>query len=96
MHERLRKCRRYAEWRKAVFTRDNYRCQMCGSVSVAGHRLILHADHVKPFALYPKLRFDISNGQTLCVACHKKTATYGASRIRQKFTGKKATLEASK
>ena len=36
----------------------------------------LNADHIKPFSLFPELRFDLNNGRTLCVECHKKTDTY--------------------
>lgn len=57
------------DWRKAVFKRDDYKCKWCKT----GGKL--HADHIKPFAWYPKLRFDIKNGQTLCKKCHQwKTA----------------------
>ena len=31
----------------------------------------LHPHHIKPFALFPKLIFDINNGKTLCRGCHK-------------------------
>lgn len=63
----------YKLWREAVFKRDNYTCIWCG---YDGGR-ILEADHIKPFAWYPELRFAIDNGRTLCVDCHKKTDTYG-------------------
>lgn len=72
-HELIRQSFRYREWRSAVFERDNYTCQMCRQ-SRSG---LLQADHIKPFALYPKLRFEITNGRTLCVDCHKTTDTYG-------------------
>ena len=57
----------YKDWRSAVFKRDNYTCQNCREVGG-----ILNADHIKPFSLYPKLRFDMNNGRTLCKPCHKQ------------------------
>jgi predicted restriction endonuclease len=58
----------YKEWRKAVFERDNYTCQFCGK-----HGGSLQADHIKPFALFPDLRLELSNGRTLCIPCHRTT-----------------------
>jgi len=61
----------YRMWRNAVYKRDDYMCQECGQ---RGKKL--NADHIKPFALFKELRFDVDNGRTLCVECHKKTPTY--------------------
>jgi len=57
-------------WREAVFARDNYTCQKCGAKSGNGKHIYLHAHHIKQFAFYPKLRFSIDNGITLCKNCH--------------------------
>jgi len=70
---RLRKSRRYNLWRKSVFERDKYACVWCGKKKSGG----LEADHIKRFADYPELRFDINNGRTLCIPCHRKTDTWG-------------------
>jgi len=67
----LRRTKRYRHWRTAVFERDDYTCQMC---SLRG--VYLEADHIKPFAFFPELRFEINNGRTLCKECHMQTPTY--------------------
>ena len=56
------------EWRESVFKRDDYTCQMC---KVRG--TYLEADHIKPWAFFPDLRFELSNGRTLCRPCHDGT-----------------------
>lgn len=69
---RIRASKRFKDWRNEVFERDNYTCQDCG---VRGGYLEPH--HIKPFAYFPELRFELSNGQTLCNICHKKTDSWG-------------------
>ena len=66
----LRTSKKYRDWRKAVFERDNYTCKLCQRKG--GY---LEADHRRPFSLFPELRFVVENGRTLCRKCHKnKTA----------------------
>jgi 5-methylcytosine-specific restriction endonuclease McrA len=54
-------------WRQAVLTRDAWQCQACGRV--CGDRCEAHADHIVPVSQGGE-RYDVSNGQCLCVSCH--------------------------
>ncbi|MDV3470874.1 HNH endonuclease [Elizabethkingia anophelis] len=54
-------------WRLKVYEKDNYTCQHCHKIDVE-----LNAHHIYSFAEYPELRFDVSNGITLCKPCHIK------------------------
>jgi len=80
---RERKSKKYKDWRTSVFERDNYICQKCGNKNGNGKTVILNVDHIKPFAYYPELRFEISNGVTLCESCHKRTDTFGVNAWRK-------------
>jgi hypothetical protein len=62
----------YKNWRREVFSRDDYSCVSCGHRGGS-----MEADHIKPFCAFPELRFDASNGRTLCRPCHKQTDTFG-------------------
>ena len=84
--------RQYRRWRKAVFERDDYTCQLCGQ-----HGGFLNADHhkvtfselvniaIEKFGIEEVLKelpnfdefWDLSNGRTLCVKCHRKTPSFG-------------------
>ena len=73
---KIRNSSEYKNWRMLVFKRDDYTCQDCG---VRGCELA--ADHIKPFAFFPELRFELSNGRTLCKPCHLRTPTYSKGAI---------------
>lgn len=78
---RLRNCLEYKLWREAIFKRDDYTCIWCNKRGVT-----LNADHIKPFAYFPELRFAIDNGRTLCVDCHKTTDTYANKAKTKDYT----------
>jgi 5-methylcytosine-specific restriction endonuclease McrA len=63
----------YVAWRTACLKRDNYTCIICGRTRPAP----LQVDHIHSWSKYPSMRFDVKNGQTLCVPCHKRTPNYG-------------------
>ena len=64
--KQLRDSIEYRMWRIAVYKRDYFKCQVCGSV---GKDLVAH--HIKPVSLNPHLVLSMDNGITLCVKCHK-------------------------
>lgn len=67
----IRTSEQYKLWRIDVFSRDLFTCQMPGCSGAHD----LEAHHIKTFSEYPELRFEVSNGITLCTNCHDKTKT---------------------
>lgn len=63
----------YKYWKKEVFERDGYQCQCCGDKSGGN----LSAHHIVNFSSNTLLRYDISNGVTLCELCHSPSK-YGS------------------
>lgn len=57
----------YKDWRLKVYKRDKFKCQMpqCNS------RSRLEAHHIMKWSSASTLRYDTSNGITLCKNCHK-------------------------
>ena len=80
-YRKLRMTKRYKEWRSSVFERDLFTCQECGIRSSKKQHVILQAHHLTSFAELLKTNrknsiFDIKNGVTLCLSCHRRTDTY--------------------
>ena len=61
-----RNTKEYQNWRISVFKRDLYTCQDCDQVGGE-----INAHHIKTFKKYPDSRYDVDNGVTLCVNCHR-------------------------
>jgi len=57
--------KRYQNWRKAVFKRDNYTCRKCNQSTE-----YLEAHHQYNFSSNYTLRLLVSNGITFCEDCH--------------------------
>lgn len=60
---------KYRQWRRLVFKRDKYICRDCNQKNSKENRLNAH--HIKSWIKFPKLRYKVSNGKTLCEKCHR-------------------------
>jgi len=56
---------KYKKWVTSVFERDDFTCQQCGATGA------IHAHHVKEWHTNKDLRYEVSNGITLCQDCHQ-------------------------
>jgi hypothetical protein len=56
------------KWRKEVYRRDGWCCQVCGSKN--HHGIIAH--HIDSWADNKASRFAVDNGVVVCKRCHKK------------------------
>jgi len=66
----LYKTKKYRAWRKAVFRRDRYTCQICQA-----RKTYFEAHHLIRKALHPELTYVVSNGICLCGICHRTKVT---------------------
>jgi len=59
----------YKKWRKAIYQRDEYKCQF-PACKYRGRKVEAH--HIKTWAENPILRYNLDNGISLCRKCHRK------------------------
>jgi len=71
---------KYRWWRDGCVTRDDYTCQDCKTQYLLEGFLDVH--HIKSKSKYPELRYEVSNGRTLCPNCHKVRTLEG---MKNKF-----------
>jgi 5-methylcytosine-specific restriction endonuclease McrA len=69
----------YKAWRKSVYSRDKFTCQMPGCKS----KKSLQAHHIRKWSTASSLRYEKSNGITLCRNCHNSIS--GSEHIYEKL-----------
>lgn len=68
-HRTLRKSKAHKVWSSEVYRKNGWHCIDCNIKCQKGS---IVAHHLQNFADFPDLRFDVSNGVTLCRSCHAK------------------------
>lgn len=83
----------YCNWRESIFKRDNFVCKDCGK---RGGKL--HVHHIIPFSKILQTNniktqdqaflcidlWEMENGVTMCISCHKKTKSYLNNKLLDK------------
>lgn len=104
LNKNIRRLPQMKHWREVIFERDQYTCQICNKKGIK-----LQADHIKALcilieefyienlsdAIEEQRLWDIDNGRTLCIDCHKATNTFGP-KIRNTDEYKKSRRKPNK
>lgn len=91
----LRNTELMVAWRIQIFERDKYTCVTCKKVGGP-----LHADHITPLSTLLRNHgvttlaaayacadlWELDNGRTLCVPCHRRTPTFAGRALKQVST----------
>lgn len=86
LYKRIKTSLKYKEWRTAVFNRDKFICVECKcSGYIQAHHIVPFSviykksidhrksnDEIFKDCMNNEELFDVSNGKTLCIECHKK------------------------
>jgi 5-methylcytosine-specific restriction endonuclease McrA len=78
INHKIRTSLKMEDWKRDCRQRDDFRCFDCDE---RGGQL--QVDHLYPFSLFPRLRFDLDNGQTVCKNCHKERTNKFLSQLSQ-------------
>ncbi|GAB3883397.1 HNH endonuclease [Spirosoma agri] len=90
----IRRLDEYQEWKRSVFIRDRFTCQVCGKRN--GRKIIIEAHHIRELSTLVKTHaitsvdeaiacpalWQISNGQTLCRTCHEQTDSFPKNFVK--------------
>jgi len=78
-HKRAWKSKRAKRWSQDIFKRDDYTCALCAKRGgdLEAHHIIRRIDA-------PELTYDLNNGITLCVSCHREI-TGAEAHYKERF-----------
>lgn len=89
---RIRRCTKYRQWVKDIFSRDNFTCQLCnkrGGSMEADHYPKMFSDVIseKKITTFEKAincqeLWILENGRTLCRECHQKTFIFKSNQFK--------------
>ena len=89
---KIRRCFEYKQWVQRILKKDNYTCRFCnkrGGSKQADHYPkdfadIIADNKIKTFqqALDCKELWDLDNGRTLCIPCHRTTFKFKGNHNR--------------
>lgn len=74
----------YRDWRLSVYAKGNFSCDICGCKASKRNKIVAH--HLESYDVNEDLRYDVSNGITLCDECHRdfhKKYGYGHNTRKQ-------------
>jgi len=90
LNVRIRNLPEMKKWRSKVFQRDNWTCQKCEERGgeLNAHHIFSFAKLLKKYKIRSikqakmcKDLWNIENGVTLCIKCHKLTKNYGKKNL---------------
>lgn len=95
LFQKIRGCSKMTHWRRAVLGRGKNVCAECFATNTK-----VQVDHIKSLAIIVQTNnietleqallceelWDVNNGRILCVTCHKKTSSWGRTRVEQMKT----------
>jgi uncharacterized protein YjcR len=67
-----RNTRAHFEWAYLVKKLDQNTCQLCFKAKER-----MHVHHIRNWRTHPELRYEVSNGVMLCIACHTRISHAG-------------------
>ena len=69
--------KKLSSWARKVKIRDSFQCKACG------YKGYLHSHHILPKSKFPKYKYNIGNGITLCYLCHLgENGVHGSKKPR--------------